>query len=117
MKEDPGTDRQTDRQTERQTDRNTDRQTDRQIIPKRQPPDQEIKQISCYSSTKGNSKPGQRFVVRPSDARPYVLPCCDKESPQTLKTQINPSAENRIKQSVGPSCREPNLALPTAQQA
>lgn len=41
------------------------KKTDRQNIPKHQPPDQEIKQISSYSSTKGNSKPGQRFVVRP----------------------------------------------------
>jgi hypothetical protein len=48
----------------------TDGQTERQNIPKRQPPDQEIKQISCYSSTKGNSKPGQRFVVQHSDVRP-----------------------------------------------
>jgi hypothetical protein len=51
-------------------DPDTDGQTDRQKIPKRQPPDQEIKQICSYSSTKGNSKPGQRCVVRHSDVRP-----------------------------------------------
>jgi hypothetical protein len=48
--------------TDMKEDWGTDRQTDR-TFPSAKPPDQEIKQFSSYSNTKGNSKPWQGGVA------------------------------------------------------